>query len=403
VRIVALAYACEPGKGSEQGVGWVFARLLGRLGETWVITRANNRDTIEPSLDTLPEGDRLHFEYVDLPPAWRFYKRGHKGARLYYLLWQRAALKRAREVVKREKADVVWHLTVANAWLGSAGGLAGAPFVYGPIGGGTGVPWRLLPTLGAKGAAYEVLRATAQATGRYLNPLARIAWRRAELILVQNENTHRWLPKRHRDKVRIFHHAVMHEDAFVPRKRREGPPTALYAGRLIAWKGVALAIRAMAELPEWRFLVCGGGPDERRLKQLAEKLGLTDRVIFRGWVDRAELWRLMREEADIFLFPSLHDEAPLAVAESTAVGLPVVCLDLGGPPILAGESGHAVSASGSGADVVARLAAAVRAAGHGPNAGPEAADHIHFEARLEALRELVTSARIGADADRATG
>jgi glycosyltransferase involved in cell wall biosynthesis len=41
--------------------------------------------------------------------------------------------------------------------------------------------------------------------------------------------------------------------------------------------------------------------------------------------------RLMAEEADVFLFPSLHDEGLMVVAEALTVGLPVVCIDRGGP------------------------------------------------------------------------
>ena len=39
---------------------------------------------------------------------------------------------------------------------------SGPPFVYGPVGGGGRVPWRLFPSLGARGITYEVTRATAK-------------------------------------------------------------------------------------------------------------------------------------------------------------------------------------------------------------------------------------------------
>ena len=65
--ILAFAYACEPGKGSEPGAGWAMARVAARIGPTWVITRANNREAIEASLPTIAERDRLTFVYVDLP------------------------------------------------------------------------------------------------------------------------------------------------------------------------------------------------------------------------------------------------------------------------------------------------------------------------------------------------
>ena len=43
-RILLSAYACEPGKGSEPEVGWMWATELAAAGhEVWVITRAANR------------------------------------------------------------------------------------------------------------------------------------------------------------------------------------------------------------------------------------------------------------------------------------------------------------------------------------------------------------------------
>src|SRR4249919_338260 len=123
MRILALAYACEPGKGSEPGTGWMWSRLLARLGDTTVITRRNNRSAIEPALTHTPEASHLTFEYIDLPQWARFWKRGQRGVRLYYQLWQLAALRRAQQLHRSEPFDLVWHVTISNYWLGSVGGL----------------------------------------------------------------------------------------------------------------------------------------------------------------------------------------------------------------------------------------------------------------------------------------
>jgi glycosyltransferase involved in cell wall biosynthesis len=133
-------------------------------------------------------------------------------------------------------------------------------------------------------------------------------------------------------------------------------PTALYAGRLIPWKGVSLAIRAVALKQEWRLLICGDGPDTRRLQRLARELRVEDRVSFLGLIPRVEMLKLMSEQTDVFIFPSLHDEAPWVVAEAVTLGIPVVCLDLGGPPVLTESGGTAVPALGTGPGLAKRLA-----------------------------------------------
>src|SRR5918999_3838599 len=98
MRIVVFAYACEPNRGSEPGAGWNLARALAGFGDTWVITRSNNAPVIERAIQSIPERDRLHFVYVDLPSWARFWKRGRHGIHLYYLLWQFAALRKARRL-----------------------------------------------------------------------------------------------------------------------------------------------------------------------------------------------------------------------------------------------------------------------------------------------------------------
>lgn len=340
-RILALAYACEPDKGSEPGAGWNMVRLLARIGPTTVITRANNRASVEAALRSTAESANLDFVYVDLPRWAAWWKRGHRGVRVYYLLWQARAAFAARRLHRAAAFDLCWHVTIANAWLGSLGPLVGPPFVYGPVGAGVSLPVSALPAIGGKGRAYELARALVRWAGRYLNPVARLAWTRARLILVQNPETARWLPRRHRGKCVVFSNAIVDTD-FVPRVRESGT-TALFAARLLAWKGGEFVLRALAELPEWRLVVCGDGPDRGRLESLAVGLGMADRVEWRGWVPRDEVERVMRSEADAFVLPSLHDEGSAAVVEALFAGLPTVCLDVGGPAVLVGDAGVLIS------------------------------------------------------------
>ena len=49
-RVLISAYACEPGKGSEPGVGWNWVKQISRFYETFVITRSNNKEAIEKEM-----------------------------------------------------------------------------------------------------------------------------------------------------------------------------------------------------------------------------------------------------------------------------------------------------------------------------------------------------------------
>ena len=383
MRVLALAYACEPDRGSEPGAGWWWARMLGGFADVTVITRANNREAIEAALPATPERDHLTFVYVDLPAWARFWKRGNRGIHLYYALWQIAAVRAARRLHRKHTYDIVWHLTMTNGWMGALTPLVPAPFIYGPIGGGVRTPRRLIPSLGVRGILRECTYAVLQIASRYVNPFVRMCSRRASLILVQNAETREWILSRDRAKAVVFENAVIPRAAVT--HRRTGSKVALFGGELVPGKGVALAIRAMVDLPEWRLVICGKGREQRRLVQLAARLGVSERIHFAGWITRDELAARMAKEADVFLFPSLHEGSPWVLHEARTVGLPVVCLAGCGCDPLA-----TVTASPGWPQQTARaLAAAVREAETQP---PPVPINFDLETKRASLAALLTGA-----------
>ena len=97
-------------------------------------------------------------------------------------------------------------------------------------------------------------------------------------------------------------------------------------------------MHALAEMPStWRLDMYGTGAAAGRIRRLARRLGVSDRVHLRGERPREEIFAAL-ERADALLFPSMHDSSPYAVAEAVRAGCPVVCLDVGGPPALISDT-----------------------------------------------------------------
>ena len=110
-----------------------------------------------------------------------------------------------------------------------------------------------------------------------------------------------------------------------------GPPTLLFAGRLVREKGADVAVAALAELPGVRLLVAGAGPQAGALAEQARRLGVADRVRLLGHVDRAVLER-HADVAWVQVVPGRWEE-PFGnvVTEAMMRGTAVVASDLGGP------------------------------------------------------------------------
>jgi glycosyltransferase involved in cell wall biosynthesis len=119
------------------------------------------------------------------------------------------------------------------------------------------------------------------------------------------------------------------------RGRHEGKIRCLAVARLVERKGIGDLIEAIASLDRGRFEleILGSGPDERRLKDLAFRLGVSREVIFAGSVSRSEIAGRYRD-ADIFTLASWEEAFGNVFAEAMASGLPIVGSSVGGIPEL---------------------------------------------------------------------
>jgi len=115
------------------------------------------------------------------------------------------------------------------------------------------------------------------------------------------------------------------------------PPTLIYMGYLDDWSGVDLPIRCMPELlrsfPDLKLLIVGHGVGQKKLKELAESLGVQDYVEFAGLKAYEELpAELSRADIGLATFrkiPLMKYAFTLKVVEYGAAGLPVIASAIG--------------------------------------------------------------------------
>jgi glycosyltransferase involved in cell wall biosynthesis len=127
--------------------------------------------------------------------------------------------------------------------------------------------------------------------------------------------------------------------ATVPRGRHFIYPANFWRHKNHEMLLTAFAIASRDGLPADVSLVCTGAPGPRRdeLVASARAMGLAERVSFPGFVERAELERLVAG-AVAMVFPSLYEGFGLPVVEAMARGTPVACSDATSLPEVAGDA-----------------------------------------------------------------
>jgi glycosyltransferase involved in cell wall biosynthesis len=209
-------------------------------------------------------------------------------------------------------------------------------FVWGPVGGLETVPEEFSRHYSGVWRFVEALRRAVVKT-LPLNSGFKKRCRRADLILCKTDITRSLLPADCREKAVLLTdvavEALRSGAPLATEKRADGVLRLITVGRLEGWRGFDLCIEALARAAAVNAKVCltivGDGKERLRLEQLAETLGVKDKVTFTGFVSGEEYRRLLGE-SDVVLNGSLKEGAVTVSFESMAMGKPLVCLDTTG-------------------------------------------------------------------------
>jgi len=166
------------------------------------------------------------------------------------------------------------------------------------------------------------------------------------------------------EAIRVIHPGVDLHRLIQSAGTRAASPTFLYLGRLRRYKGVQHLVRAVALLRDREIHVdlriAGRGGYERRLRRLARRLGVGDRVHFEGFVSEESKAQLFGE-AWANLFPSPKEGWGITNLEAGACGTPSIAADAPGlrETVVDGETGVLVEPESAAAFAEAMAALAV--------------------------------------------
>lgn len=137
-------------------------------------------------------------------------------------------------------------------------------------------------------------------------------------------------------KIRVVHNGVDREDyssggspiAFLHHLKARGAKIILFVGRITIQKGPDYFLRAAKKVIEYfsdaYFVVAGSGDMENQMVNLAATLGISDHVLFTGFIRDEQIKHQLYRTADLFVLPSISEPFGLVPLESVINGTPVL-------------------------------------------------------------------------------
>lgn len=367
MKVLILAYACSPQRGSEPKVGWDAVVAIARDHKCWVITSAKFRHEIENwlAVSRLPNA---HFLYHG--PDFRWMGSGMLAKLQTWFLyrrWQASVVNFAEHLCRDVHFDIVHHITITGWRVPPGAWRLPAPFVWGPVGGTAEVPKQFSSQLSLTARCFELARRLHTYLGIHASGFSKCV-QGTSVLLAANKETKTFFERQHISAPVLTLPAVYFSSSRVKELRRPsfactGEPLCLFAGgTLQGSKGISLALRALAIVRaagiDFRYTIAGHGSEIGALRKLIKKLGLSQQASlvppFAGAAYVAQL-----HASDVFLMPSFRETTPVTLLEAMLAGCYPIVADTSAPGEIVKELGGRAVGCGSIEELVNGIARAV--------------------------------------------
>lgn len=333
MKILYIAFACSPVRGSECLLGWEWSSLMSRYHEVYVITRCEFKEEIEQYMKEHAIRN-IHIFYFDISQAMK--KIVTKIWVVYFKTWLKQCTPYIRKLNDTYHFDIIHQVTLSEFRTISDAWKMDARFFYGPSGGAQITPEYLLDY--TKGHSFEekiraVINANVVKSKKYKKAVTK-----CEEIFCTNQETKSVFDAilGKNGKTHMLLDVGIEQEVLETRrnikKEHHTKVTFLWAGRMVYRKGLELLLDSLALIPkdyEYEVILCGNGPQLEELKSKVEMYGLQKKVCFAGLVSYTEMENYYLQ-ADAFVFPSLRESTGTVILEAMSFHLPVIGFQAGG-------------------------------------------------------------------------
>lgn len=358
LNILISAHELNPYGGSECAEGWNVVSRLGKYHNLTVLYARGSQfnphsyeNALKDYFSTHPNSYNIEFIPIGQTRMTLFLsqinkrltkKKGSIGNPfLYYLgysLWQKKAYQVAKSLCKVKRFDIIHHLTSISFREPGLLWKLPVPFVWGPTGGMSKIPFQFFKFIGYKTFSKELIRNSVNKIQFYSNIRIRKAIKRSALIYTFSKEDQSIFYKRsgERPKVLLDSAAISVEKIERNSPNRSNLISIVWCGELVKRKSLEIILYAISKDPALKekivLKVVGSGPLDGYYKDLAKNLGVNSCIEWFGQVNRKSVFDIM-SNSDLLMHSSYREATSHVIPEALSHGLPVICHDINGMSI----------------------------------------------------------------------
>jgi len=255
-----------------------------------------------------------------------------------YFFWEKQAFRIARQLCVESKFHIIHHLTSISFREPGFLWKLPIPFVWGPTGGLSKIPYQFYKYIGFKSSFHEITR-------NIINQLQFKANNRIQKVIKKSSLIYTFS----KEDQFIFYNIsgkqpklLLDAAALKPTmkniniSRDSNLISVLWCGELIKRKSLDIILFAISSDPQLKqritLKIVGSGHLELQYKDLCDTLNINNCVEWIGQVDRPTVFKIM-DESDLFVHSSYREGTGHVITEALSHGLPVICHDINGMSI----------------------------------------------------------------------
>ena len=340
-KILLLAYAISPTRGSEHSVSWNYVINMSKDNELVVLYGASgfHMGDVDEMNQYLKNNsvNNVRFIYVKPNLVTNFLNSLNKRNILVYTfyiaynLWHKKAYSIAKRLIRSEHFDLIHYLgPIGYREPGYLWKLP-LPYMWGPIGGTTNVPVELSKALSFAGKLKFGFRSIVNNLQLRFSTRVKNAISYADVLMAATTENQLIIKKIfNKDSIYIPENGIYgHFDNLISSKLIQLPLILIWIGTIDERKALIILLRSLIELQNLdkiQLHIIGEGSLKLSLQEFAINNNIDQNIVWHGAIKRNEVFKLLYQ-SHLHIITSVSEGNPTTIWEAMNAGVPTISLD----------------------------------------------------------------------------